>query len=78
MEYQDLKSGIRNHLNDAAEDFFIVGYFLRQISECLFLHGLLIAGSQAGQPFKYPPLFEVGQRKVRPFVRGRRYCVSRL
>ena len=33
MEYQDLKSGIRNHLNDAAEDFFIVGYFLRQISE---------------------------------------------
>lgn len=23
MEYQDLKSGIRNHLNDAAEDFFI-------------------------------------------------------
>ena len=33
MEYQDLKSGIRNHLNDAAEDFFMVGYFLRQISE---------------------------------------------
>ena len=33
MEYQDLKSGIKNHLNDAAEDFFMVGYFLRQISE---------------------------------------------
>lgn len=33
MEYQDLKSGIRNYLNDAAEDFFMVGYFLRQISE---------------------------------------------
>lgn len=33
MEYQDLKSGIRNHLNNAAEDFFMVGYFLRQISE---------------------------------------------
>lgn len=33
MEYQDLKSGIRNHLNSAAEDFFMVGYFLRQISE---------------------------------------------
>ena len=33
MEYQDLKSGIRNHLNAAAEDFFMVGYFLRQISE---------------------------------------------
>lgn len=33
MEYQDLKSGIRNHLNGAAEDFFMVGYFLRQISE---------------------------------------------
>lgn len=33
MKYQDLKSGIRNHLNDAAEDFFMVGYFLRQISE---------------------------------------------
>lgn len=38
MEYQDLKSGIRNHLNDAAEDFFMVGYFLRQISDnALFL-----------------------------------------
>lgn len=33
MEYQDLKSGIQNHLNSAAEDFFMVGYFLRQISE---------------------------------------------
>ena len=33
MEYQDLKSGIRNHLDSAAEDFFMVGYFLRQISE---------------------------------------------
>lgn len=33
MEYQDLKAGIRSHLEDAAEDFFMVGYFLRQISE---------------------------------------------
>lgn len=33
MEYQNLKSGIRSHLNNAAEDFFMVGYFLRQISE---------------------------------------------
>ncbi len=33
MEYQELKSGIKNHLNSAAEDFFMVGYFLRQISE---------------------------------------------
>ena len=33
MEYQDLKNGIRNHLDSAAEDFFLVGYFLRQISE---------------------------------------------
>lgn len=33
MQYQDLKSGIRNHLNSAAKDFFMVGYFLRQISE---------------------------------------------
>ena len=33
MKYQDLKNGIRSHLNDAAEDFFTVGYFLRQISE---------------------------------------------
>ena len=33
MEYQDLKSGIRNHLNDAAEDLFMVGYLLSQISE---------------------------------------------
>lgn len=33
MEYQELKSGIKTHLNSAAEDFFMVGYFLRQISE---------------------------------------------
>lgn len=33
MKYQDLKAGIRSHLEDAAEDFFMVGYFLRQISE---------------------------------------------
>lgn len=33
MEYKELKSGIKEHLNSAAEDFFMVGYFLRQISE---------------------------------------------
>ena len=33
MEYHDLKNMIRGHLNSAAEDFFMVGYFLRQISE---------------------------------------------
>ncbi len=33
MDYQDLKTAIRGHLNSAAEDFFLVGYFLRQISE---------------------------------------------
>ena len=33
MEYQELKTGIKDHLNSAAEDFFMVGYFLRQISE---------------------------------------------
>lgn len=33
MEYKDLKAGISSHLNAAAEDFFMVGYFLRQISE---------------------------------------------
>ena len=33
MEYQELKIGIKDHLNNAAEDFFMVGYFLRQISE---------------------------------------------
>lgn len=33
MEYKELKSGITEHLNSAAEDFFMVGYFLRQISE---------------------------------------------
>lgn len=33
MKYSDLKTGIRDHLNNAAEDFFMVGYYLRQISE---------------------------------------------
>lgn len=33
MEYKELKSGITEHLNSAAEDFFMVGYFLRQISD---------------------------------------------
>ena len=33
MEYQELKAGIKGHLNSAAEDFFMVGCFLRQISE---------------------------------------------
>lgn len=33
MEYIELKSGISEHLNSAAEDFFVVGYFLRRISE---------------------------------------------
>lgn len=33
MEYIELKSGISEHLNSAAEDFFMVGYFLRQISK---------------------------------------------
>ena len=33
MEYKELKAGISSHLNAAAEDFFMVGYFLRQISE---------------------------------------------
>lgn len=38
MEYKELKSGIKDHLNSAAEDFFMVGYFLRQISDkALFL-----------------------------------------
>lgn len=38
MEYKELKSGITEHLNSAAEDFFMVGYFLRQISDkALFL-----------------------------------------
>lgn len=38
MEYQELKAGIKDHLNSAAEDFFVVGYCLRQISEnALFL-----------------------------------------
>lgn len=38
MEYQELKDGIKRHLNSAAEDFFMVGYCLRQISEsALFL-----------------------------------------
>ena len=33
MDYQDLKTAIRGHLNSAAEDFFLVGYLLRQVSE---------------------------------------------
>lgn len=33
MEYKELKTGITEHLNSAAEDFFVIGYFLRQISE---------------------------------------------
>lgn len=33
MKYNELKTGIRDHLNNAAEDFFMVGYYLRQISE---------------------------------------------
>ena len=38
MKYQELKDGIKRHLNAAAEDFFAVGYYLRQISEnALFL-----------------------------------------
>ncbi len=38
MRYQDLKNGIRDHLDSAADDFFMVGHFLRKISEdALFL-----------------------------------------
>lgn len=38
MEYRELKNGISAHLNSAAEDFFLVGHCLRQISErALFL-----------------------------------------
>lgn len=33
MEYQDLKDTIRVRLNNAAEDFFVVGHLLRQVSE---------------------------------------------
>lgn len=33
MKYNELKTGIRDHLNNAAEDFFMVGYYLRQISD---------------------------------------------
>ena len=33
MKYQELKKGIENRLNSAAEDFFTIGYYLRQISE---------------------------------------------
>ncbi len=33
MGYQDLKDTIRIRLNNAAEDFFVVGYLLRQVSE---------------------------------------------
>lgn len=32
-KYKELKDGIKNHLNAAAEDFFIIGYCLRKISE---------------------------------------------
>lgn len=38
MKYQELKEGIERRLNAAAEDFFTIGYYLRQISEgALFL-----------------------------------------
>lgn len=33
MDYQGMKDGIRKHLEGAAEDFFMVGYLLRQVSE---------------------------------------------
>lgn len=33
MKYEELKRGIQDHLNSAAEDFFTIGYYLRQISE---------------------------------------------
>lgn len=33
MKYQELKEGIEHRLNSAAEDFFVIGYYLRQISE---------------------------------------------
>lgn len=33
MEYRDLKKGIRSCLDSAAEDFFMVGYLLRKVSE---------------------------------------------
>jgi len=33
MKYNELKAGIYDHLNKAAEDFFIIGYFLRQIND---------------------------------------------
>ena len=33
MKYQELKEGIERRLNAAAEDFFTIGYYLRQISE---------------------------------------------
>lgn len=33
MRYQELKEGIEHRLNSAAEDFFTIGYYLRQISE---------------------------------------------
>jgi len=33
MKYDELKAGITDHLNKAAEDFFIIGYFLRQIND---------------------------------------------
>ena len=38
MRYQELKEGIESRLNSAAEDFFTIGFYLRQISEnALFL-----------------------------------------
>ena len=33
MDYQGMKEGIRRRLEGAAEDFFMAGYFLRQVSE---------------------------------------------
>ena len=33
MRYQELKEGIESRLNSAAEDFFTIGFYLRQISE---------------------------------------------
>ncbi|HCT90964.1 MAG TPA: hypothetical protein DF613_06245 [Lachnospiraceae bacterium] len=36
MEYLELKKGIRGCLDSAAEDFFMVGYFLRKVSEGAF------------------------------------------
>ena len=33
MDYQGMKEGIRRRLEGAAEDFFMAGYFLRQVSD---------------------------------------------